>query len=67
MSRDGDRWVIKATGVRSDGQAVSVTNAITVLGKDRLLWETSDRTLGGEAIPDTDRFTLVRPAPDPGK
>ncbi|HYH66830.1 MAG TPA: hypothetical protein VD866_19205, partial [Urbifossiella sp.] len=67
MSRDDDRWVIKVTGVRSDGQAVSVTNAITVLGKDRLLWETSDRTLGGEAIPDTDRFTLVRPAPDPGK
>jgi uncharacterized protein (TIGR02246 family) len=67
MSRDGDRWVIKSTGVRSDGQAVSVTSAVTVLGKDRLLWETSDRTLGGEAIPDTDRFTLVRPAPDPGK
>jgi uncharacterized protein (TIGR02246 family) len=67
VSRDGDRWLIKSTGVRSDGQAVSVTSAVTVLGKDRLLWETSDRTLGGEAIPDTDRFTLVRPAPDPGK
>jgi hypothetical protein len=53
--------------VRSDGQTVSVTNAVTILGKDRLLWETYDRTLGGEAIPDTDRFTLVRPAPHPGK
>jgi uncharacterized protein (TIGR02246 family) len=67
MTRGGDRWVIKSTGVRSDGRAVSVTSAVTALGKDRLLWETYDRTLGGEAIPDTDRFTLVRPAPNPGK
>jgi uncharacterized protein (TIGR02246 family) len=67
MSRDGDRWVIKVTGVRSDGQAVSATNTITILGKDRLRWQTSDRTLGGEAMPDTDGFTLVRRAPAPGK
>ncbi|MFI5455427.1 MAG: hypothetical protein ACHRXM_08235 [Isosphaerales bacterium] len=67
MSRDGDRWVIKATGVRSDGKSVSVTNAITILGKDRLRWETFDRTVGGEAMPDRDLFTLVRRAPTPGK
>jgi uncharacterized protein (TIGR02246 family) len=67
MSRDDDRWIVKATGVRSDGQAVSVTNAITLLGKDRILWESYDRTLGGEALSDTDRFTLVRRPPNPGK
>lgn len=68
MSRDdGDRWVIKATGVRSDGKTVSVTNAITILGKDRLLWESFDRTLGGEVVPETGRFTMVRRPPDPGK
>jgi uncharacterized protein (TIGR02246 family) len=67
MSRDDDRWVIKATGVRSDGQAVAVTTSVTVLGKDRLLWEASDRTLGGAAVPGTDRFTLVRRPPSPGK
>ncbi len=67
MSRDGDRWVIKISGVRSDGQSVSLTSAITVLGKDRLRWEMFDRTVGGEAVPDVDRFTLVRRAPDAGK
>jgi uncharacterized protein (TIGR02246 family) len=67
MSRDDDRWVIKSTGVRSDGQAVSVTTAITILGKDRFLWESFDRTLGGQAISDTDRFIVVRDAPEPGK
>lgn len=64
---DGDRWLIKSEGVRSDGKAVSVTSAIKILGKDRLLWESFDRTLDGEAIPDIDRFTLVRRAPKPGR
>jgi uncharacterized protein (TIGR02246 family) len=67
MSRDGERWVVKVTGVRSDGQSVSVTNAITILDKDRLRWESFDRTVGGQAVPYTDRFTLVRRAPTPGK
>jgi hypothetical protein len=65
MSRDGDRWLIKGSGVRSDGRSASATSAI--LGKDRLLWETSDRTLGGETIPRIDRFYLVRRPPGPGK
>ncbi len=67
MSRDGDRWVIKVTGVRSDGQSVSATHAITILGKDRLRWETLDRTIGRDVVPDRDLFTLVRRAPTPGK
>ena len=67
MSRDGDRWVVQGSGVRSDGQSVSFTNAITPLGKDRLRWEILDRTVGGEAMPDTDRFDLVRRPPGPGK
>ena len=65
VSRDGDRWIIKASGVRSDGQSVSTTNAFTAVGKDRILWETLERSIGGEAVPGTDRFYLVRPAPPP--
>jgi uncharacterized protein (TIGR02246 family) len=65
--RDGDRWVIKGSGVRSDGRAVSFTNVITILGKDRLRWQTFDRTVGGEVIPETDQFQVVRRAPQPGK
>jgi uncharacterized protein (TIGR02246 family) len=67
MSRDGDRWLIKGSGVRSDGRSVSFTNAITILGKDRLHWESFDRTIGGESVPGTDRFDLVRRAPLPRK
>jgi uncharacterized protein (TIGR02246 family) len=67
VSRDGDRWIIKASGVRSDGRSVSTTNAFTPIGKDRILWETLERSVGGEAVPGTDQFDLVRPAPPPGK
>lgn len=67
MSWDGDRWLIKSSGVRSDGRSVSGTSAITILGKDLLRWETFDRTIGGETIPQTDRFDLVRRPPGPGK
>lgn len=67
MSREGDRWLIKSTGVRPDGRAVSGTSAITMLGKDHLRWETFDRTLGGETIPQADHFDLVRRPPGPGK
>jgi uncharacterized protein (TIGR02246 family) len=67
LSRDGDRWIVKASGVRSDGRSVSTTNAFTPIGRDRILWETLERTIGGEAVPGTDQFYLVRPAPPPGK
>jgi uncharacterized protein (TIGR02246 family) len=67
MSRDGDRWVIKAKGVRSDGKSVTATNSITLLNKDRIRWETQDRTLGGIAVPESLGFFLVRRPPAPGK
>jgi uncharacterized protein (TIGR02246 family) len=67
LTRDGDRWSTRASGVRSDGKSISVTTAIMPLGKDRILWETLERSVGGEAVPGTDQFYLVRPAPTPGK
>lgn len=67
ISRDGDRWVVKGSGVRSDGQSVTFTTAMTPLGKDRLRWEVLDRRVGGEAVAETDQFDLVRRPPNPGK
>ena len=67
LSHDAERWVTKASGVRSDGRSVSVTTAIMPLGKDRILWEILERTIAGGVVPGTDRFNLVRRAPLPGK
>ncbi|MGE3818824.1 MAG: SgcJ/EcaC family oxidoreductase [Isosphaeraceae bacterium] len=66
-TRDGDRWVIKAEGVRQDGQHASATAIITRLGKDRASWQSVDRTLGSVAIPGIDAFIIVRKPPTVGK
>ena len=47
-TRNGDQWVIKAEGVRQDGQHASATNIITRLGKDR---RTGSRSTGPSAAP----------------
>ncbi len=67
VTRDGDRWIVQGSGVRSDGETVSYINAITPLGKDRIRWEILERIVGGETKPNTDRFELVRRPPDPAQ
>jgi uncharacterized protein (TIGR02246 family) len=63
----GNQWVIKVEGVSQDGKPVSATNIITRLGKDRMSWQSADRTLGGSAIPGIDEFVVVRTPPEAGK
>ena len=66
-TRSGNEWVIKAEGVRQDGQLASATNIITRLGKDRASWKSVDRTIGGAAVLGIDEFTIVRKPPEAGK
>src|SRR3954451_6973471 len=67
MTNDGDRWVIKVEGVGRDGLPSSATNIVTRLGKDRMSWQSVDRTLGGSAIDGIDEFVVVRTPPAVGK
>jgi uncharacterized protein (TIGR02246 family) len=64
-TRNGEQWVIKTTGVRPDGLTTSATQTLTRLGKDRLLWTSTDRTLGGETRDDAHEVTMVRTPPRP--
>ena len=66
-SRNGNQWVVKIEGVGRDGKPVSATNIITRLGKDRMSWQSADRTLGGIAIDGVDEFVVVRTPPEVGK
>lgn len=61
-----DRWVVKVTGVRPDGDACSSTNTYEQSGPDRYLFSVTDRIVGDETSPD---FTsrVVRKPPEPGK
>jgi uncharacterized protein (TIGR02246 family) len=66
-TRNGNEWVIKVEGVNQDGLHASATNIITRLGKDRMSWQSVDRTLGSSAIPGIDEFVVVRTPPEVGK
>ncbi len=67
MARSGEQWIIKASGVRSDGQPASATSIVTRLGEDRVGWQVVDRTIGGEAVPEIDEFIMVRKPPEPAE
>ncbi len=67
FTRTGNQWVVKVEGVSQDGRPISATNIITRLGKDRMSWQSTQRTVGGTAVPGVDEFTIVRKPPEVGK
>jgi uncharacterized protein (TIGR02246 family) len=40
-NRNADQWIVKASGVRSDGLTTSATQVLTRVSKDRLLWKST--------------------------
>jgi len=63
--RQGNQWVIKATGVRTDGRVATATQVLTFVNQDTLRWKSIDRTLGGEISQDIDEIVMVRKPPRP--
>ena len=61
---DGEQFVIKLTGVTREGEPASATNVLTFIGKDRISWQSRDRTIGERTEPDTPEVIMVRPPPD---
>jgi uncharacterized protein (TIGR02246 family) len=62
---DDDQWIIKMRAVTRDGKMGSATNVITMISKDRITWESRDRVVGGERMPDVDAVPVVRKPPKP--
>ena len=63
-ARNGDAWVIKATGVRSDGTTASATNVLVRTGTDGYVWRSTDRIIGDEVTPSIE-VKAVRKPPQP--
>jgi uncharacterized protein (TIGR02246 family) len=59
-SREGDRWLLRETGVAPDGSRTSADNTFTKLGPDRFAWESSNRTLDGDPQPSIGRIEINR-------
>lgn len=63
--RDGDRWVLKSTGVTADGQAASGTCIYTFVNEHTMTWQSVDHEISGVQLPDSEIVTIVRRAPVP--
>jgi uncharacterized protein (TIGR02246 family) len=63
--RDGDSWVLKTTGVTSDGQTASGTSIYTFVSEHIMTWQAVDHEIAGVQRPDSEIVTIVRTPPAP--
>ncbi len=56
----GDQWYIHATGTTADGGKTSAFNTITIIDKNNITWESRERMLNDERLPDIEPITLTR-------
>jgi uncharacterized protein (TIGR02246 family) len=63
-TRNGDIWVIKATGVRPDGKSASATNVLVPSGPDSYVWRSADRIEGDQIDPPIE-VKVIRKPPKP--
>lgn len=59
-SRDGDRWLVKLTGVAADGRSGAATQIHARQNDHTRTWSAVDRVFGGEPLPDIEQITVVR-------
>lgn len=64
-SREGNSWIIKATGVLPDGRIASGTHEITRINPTTARWISRDRTVAGQIFPEHEEYVLVRKPPVP--
>jgi uncharacterized protein (TIGR02246 family) len=65
-AREGDAWIIKATGVRPDGTTASATNVLVRAGTDGYVCRSTDRIVADERQPAIE-VKVVRKPPEPKK
>jgi uncharacterized protein (TIGR02246 family) len=59
-TREGERWLVRETGVTPSGSHTTADNTFTKLSADRLTWESNNRTLDGEPQPNIGRIEINR-------
>ncbi|AGA25684.1 YybH family protein [Singulisphaera acidiphila] len=62
-TRSGDAWIVKAGGVTGDGLTTSATQVIEPVNKDAVKFQSTDRIVGAELLPDIDEVLMVRKPP----
>ena len=60
FNRDGEKWILKTSGVTSDGHLASATNTLTFVDEHRMASETTEHFINGHRIAETENLTIVR-------
>lgn len=55
-----DRWYVHNKGVLADGKTATMVNIIKPLDKDSFTWQTTERTVSGELLPNINEVRIVR-------
>ena len=59
-SRDGDHWVITATGTLADGRSLNETNVLRRVSADVVTWQSVNRQLADNDFPDLPPVKVAR-------
>jgi uncharacterized protein (TIGR02246 family) len=61
-TRKGNRWFIQQVGTLADGGQSTATNIVTYVDDDSFTWQSTDRTVDDEVLPNVEEV-LVKRAP----
>ncbi len=61
-SRQGNRWICKATGVIPGGKKAAATQIITRIDDNKYTYQAQARTVDGQILPNIDEVTMIRKA-----
>lgn len=64
-ARNEEKWIVKLTGVLSDGRTTTSTYRMKRLSSDHAEMESRDRVIGGVLIDDAEPIAIVRRGPAP--
>jgi uncharacterized protein (TIGR02246 family) len=64
-AHDGDRWIVKISGVLGDGRTATATQIYTVVNPHMVRWKSVDQTIGEHVEPDAEELVMVRRPPRP--
>jgi hypothetical protein len=63
-SRKENRWTIKSTGTLPDGGKSSAVQIMTQVDGDSFKWQSVNREVDGELLPNVDEVLIVRKPPE---
>ena len=59
-TRKGNRWLIQQTGTLPDGSKSSAVNIMKQIDNDSFTWQSVQRSVNGDILPNVDEVTVVR-------